>query len=70
MIDLYYTPWSSTCRAVQLTAKLLGIDLNLKRLQVSKKEQLTPEFIKVGYELILLFCFKVMLIKDDTQYFI
>ncbi|KAF2880917.1 hypothetical protein ILUMI_25246 [Ignelater luminosus] len=47
-IDLYYTPWSPNCRAVQLTAKLLGIDINLKRLQVSKKEQLTSEFIKIN----------------------
>ncbi|CAB0009796.1 unnamed protein product [Nesidiocoris tenuis] len=31
-----------------MTAKVLGADLNIKILNILKKEQLTPEFIKVN----------------------
>lgn len=46
-IDLYYVPGSAPCRSVLLAAKALGVDLNLKYLDLMKGEQLTPEFIKV-----------------------
>ncbi|KAF2880916.1 hypothetical protein ILUMI_25245 [Ignelater luminosus] len=47
-IDLYYMPGSAPCHAVQLTTKLLGVNVNLKFLNLSKGEQLAPEFIKVN----------------------
>ncbi|KAK9881164.1 hypothetical protein WA026_014512 [Henosepilachna vigintioctopunctata] len=53
-IDLYYINGSAPCRAVLLAAKALGIDLNLKYLDLMKGEHLTPEFIQYG--------------KDDSLY--
>jgi len=47
-IDLYYLPGSAPCRSVLLTAKAVGVDLNLKLLDLMKGEQLTPEFIKIN----------------------
>ncbi|XP_057341252.1 glutathione S-transferase 1-1-like [Microplitis mediator] len=47
-IDLYYLPPSPPSRAVILLAKALGIHLNLKVIDVSKGEQLSPEFIKIN----------------------
>nr|WCC58228.1 glutathione S-transferase [Pharsalia antennata] len=47
-IDLYYTPGSGPCRAVLLTAKAVGVELNLKSTDLFKGEQLTPEFIKIN----------------------
>ena len=45
--DLYYVPTSAPCRSVILTANAVGVQLNLKYLDLSKEEHLTPEFIKV-----------------------
>ncbi|XP_066140926.1 glutathione S-transferase 1-like [Euwallacea fornicatus] len=47
-IDFYYLPGSAPCRAVQLTAKALGLDLNLKATDLMAGEHLTPEFIKLN----------------------
>ncbi|XP_022909199.1 glutathione S-transferase 1-like [Onthophagus taurus] len=47
-IDLYYVPGSSPCRAVLLTAKAIGLDLNLKYTDLMKGEHLTPEFIQMN----------------------
>ncbi|KAK9881163.1 hypothetical protein WA026_014511 [Henosepilachna vigintioctopunctata] len=47
-IDLYYINGSAPCRAVLLAAKALGIDLNLKYLDLMKGEHLTPEFIQIN----------------------
>lgn len=49
-IDFYYVPGSAPCRAVLLTAKALGLDLNLKLTDLMAGEQLTPEFLKVRQE--------------------
>ncbi|BES94426.1 glutathione S-transferase [Nesidiocoris tenuis] len=46
--DLYYYPLSPPSRIVMMTAKVLGADLNIKILNILKKEQLSPEFIKVN----------------------
>jgi glutathione S-transferase len=46
-LDLYYIPASAPCRAVMLTANAVGVRLNLKYVDKSKGEHLTPEFIKV-----------------------
>ncbi|KAF5286107.1 hypothetical protein FQA39_LY16390 [Lamprigera yunnana] len=47
-IDLYYAEGSGPCRLVILIAKALGVQLNLKYLHLLKKEQLSPEFIKIN----------------------
>jgi len=46
-LDLYYVPASAPCRAVLLTANVVGVQLNLKNVDLSKGEHLTPEFIQV-----------------------
>ncbi|XP_023237596.1 glutathione S-transferase 1-like [Centruroides sculpturatus] len=47
-IDLYLMEASAPCRAVLMTAKQLGIDLNKKPIDLTKQEQLKPEFIKMN----------------------
>jgi hypothetical protein len=46
-IDLYYLPASTPCRAVLLTANAVGVQLNLKYLDLFKGEHMTPQFLKV-----------------------
>lgn len=48
-IDFYYVPGSAPCRAVQLAAAQIGVELNLKHTDLMKGEHLTPEFLKVRY---------------------
>ncbi|XP_033197170.1 uncharacterized protein LOC117230545 [Bombus vosnesenskii] len=43
-VDLYYTPMSSPCRAVLLTAEAIGITLNLIEINLFEGEHLKPEF--------------------------
>ncbi|XP_056643878.1 uncharacterized protein LOC130449858 [Diorhabda sublineata] len=47
-IDLYYIPGAAPSRNVLLAAKAVGVELNLKRVNVMKGEQLTPEFVKLN----------------------
>ncbi|KAF3421803.1 hypothetical protein E2986_11896 [Frieseomelitta varia] len=47
-VDLYYTPISSPCRAVLLTAEAIGISLNLKEIDLFSGEQLKPEYEQVS----------------------
>jgi len=47
-IDFYYLPGSSPCRAVQMTAKAVGVDLNLKLLDLMAGEHMKPEFLKLN----------------------
>lgn len=47
-IDFYYLPESSPCRAVAMTAKALGIELNAKYIDLKSGEHLKPEFKKVS----------------------
>ncbi|KAF7272767.1 glutathione S-transferase D1-like [Rhynchophorus ferrugineus] len=47
-IDFYYLPGSAPCRSVLLTAKALGLDLNLKLTNLQAGEHLTPEFLKIN----------------------
>lgn len=46
-IDLYYMPASAPCRSIIMLAKELGVELNLKYLDLMAKQQLEPEFVKV-----------------------
>lgn len=47
-VDLYYTPMSSPCRAVLLTAEAIGITLNLIEINLFEGEHLKPEFEQVS----------------------
>jgi glutathione S-transferase len=50
-LDLYYHIASPPCRSVMLLAKTLGLQLNLKKVDLLNKEQLSPEFLKVSAKL-------------------
>lgn len=65
-IDLYYVPGSAPCRAVLLAAKAIGVDLNLKHLDLMKGEHLTPDFIKV-FILIRLFIENCLLMHASRK---
>lgn len=47
-IDLYYLSGSPPCGAVLLAAKIIGVDINIKNVDLAKGEHLTPEFLKVS----------------------
>lgn len=47
-IDFYYLPGSPPCRAVLVAAKAVGVPLNLKLTDLTKGENLTPEFLKLN----------------------
>lgn len=47
-MDLYYSPLASTSRAILMTGKALGLEFNLKEINVAKEEQLKPEFVKIN----------------------
>lgn len=47
-IDLYYLPGSAPCRAVLMTAKAVGVELNLKLVNLMNGEHMTPEYLKVS----------------------
>ncbi|KAA0185870.1 Glutathione S-transferase delta 1 [Hyalella azteca] len=49
-MDFYYHPVSAPCRSCQLTAKALGLKLNLKFLDLMKGEQNNPEFLAINPE--------------------
>lgn len=48
-LDFYYVPGSAPCRAVQMTAVAVGVDLNLKLTNLMAGEHLKPEYIKVYF---------------------
>jgi len=47
-IDFYYMPISAGCRAIQVVAKEVGVELNLRPTNLMKGEQLVPEFIAIN----------------------
>lgn len=59
VLDFYYIPGSAPCRAVQMTAKAVGVELNLKLTNLMAGEHLKPEYIAVSSPFfIFLFIFK------------
>lgn len=48
VLDFYYVPGSAPCRAVRMTAKAVGVDLNLKLTNLMAGEHLKPEFVAVS----------------------
>ncbi|XP_052865862.1 glutathione S-transferase 1 isoform X3 [Anopheles cruzii] len=47
-MDFYYLPGSAPCRAVQMTAAAVGVELNLKLTNLMAGEHLKPEFLKIN----------------------
>ena len=47
-IELYQARLSGPSRAVLLTIKQLGLDVELKDIDLTEDEQLKPEFVKVN----------------------
>lgn len=47
-MDFYYMPPSAPCRAVEMTAKAVGVELNKKVLNLPNGEHLKPEFVKIN----------------------
>lgn len=47
-INFYYIPMSAPCRAVIFTAKALGIEMNMKYLNLLKGHHKTESFAKVN----------------------
>uniref|UniRef100_A0A182JCM3 glutathione transferase n=1 Tax=Anopheles atroparvus TaxID=41427 RepID=A0A182JCM3_ANOAO len=45
---LYYLPPSPPCRSVLLLAKMIGVELELKVLNVAEGEQLKPNFVELN----------------------
>lgn len=46
--DFYIYPGSAPCSAVQMTAKAVGVELNIKIVDLVDGEQFKPEFLKVS----------------------
>ncbi|XP_069700043.1 glutathione S-transferase 1-1-like [Periplaneta americana] len=46
-VDLYYMPLSAPCRSVMMAASALGVELNLKFLDLFKGEHMKPDFLKL-----------------------
>lgn len=46
-IDFYYFPPSPPCRSVMMLAKALGIEMNMKIIDITASEQMAPEYQKV-----------------------
>ena len=75
VLDFYYVAGSAPCRAVLMTAKAVGVDLNLKPINLMAGEHMKPEFIAVStfeidFFLFLLFsCLasQISLISKDTE---
>lgn len=47
-IDLYYMDVSAPCRAVMMTAKLIGVELNMKMTNLMAGEHMKPEFLAIN----------------------
>lgn len=47
-MDFYYLPGSAPCRAVQMAAAAVGVELNLKLTNLMAGEHLKPEFLKLN----------------------
>lgn len=47
VLDFYMLPGSAPCSIVQMTAKALGVELNLKPVDLFSGEHLKPEYLKV-----------------------
>lgn len=53
MVTLYHFPPSAPSRGAVLAAKALGIKADIQIVDLFKKEQLKPDFIKVNIDTFL-----------------
>lgn len=60
-ITLYYMPVSPASRAVVLVAKAIDIDLDLREIDISRGEHMTPEYLKVSNYISCSICIKMQL---------
>lgn len=63
-LDFYYIPGSAPCRAVLMTAKAVGVELNLKLTNLMAGDHLKPEFVAVSLHCLL---FRHSLLSRATQ---
>ena len=49
-LDYYYNLASAPCRGPMMVAKALGIELNLKKINLLQGEQMTPQFLAINPE--------------------
>lgn len=61
-MDLYYVPGSAPCRAVQMTAKAVGVELNLKLTDLMSGEHMKPEYLKVIFFIVILSVLQFLII--------
>lgn len=54
-MNLYYLPPSPPCRAVLLLGRILGLEFNLKSVNIQEGEHLKKDFIEVKRFLLLTF---------------
>lgn len=47
-LDFYICRGSAPCSSVQMTAKAVGVELNIKLVDLNAGEHLKPEFLKVS----------------------
>jgi len=47
-LDLYNMPGTASTRAVQMTAKAVGVQLNSKFINTQAVDHLKPEFVKIN----------------------
>lgn len=57
MVVLYHFPASAPSRGALLTIKALGIDADVQIIDLFKKEQLNPDFVKVDVLFRLIMCY-------------
>lgn len=48
MAALYHTDGSAPCRAVRMLAKEIGVELELRNLDIFAGDNMKPEFLEVG----------------------
>lgn len=48
MLDFYYMLYSAPCRSILMTAKVLGLELNKKQVDLDAGDHLKPEFVKIN----------------------
>lgn len=56
-VILYHFPISAPSRSALLVAKALGIDVEVKHLNLIAKEQLNIDFVRVGYTVTSIFVY-------------
>lgn len=45
---LYFGKWSPPSSAVRMTAKAIGLDLNLHEINLLKKEHISEDYLKIN----------------------